>query len=227
MLAQRRRRHTRRSPDSYIASSPSSRQRRKDTTMNRRNRLWAGGAAALGAGVLLAGPLRAIAQDDDDWVSDALDGLVADGTITEQQADAVDQALDEARPERGPRDGRGHHGPFGRVGPAGRGIGLEAAAEAIGIEEDALRDALRDGQTIAEVAEANGVDAQVVIDAMVAAAQERIDEAIADVDERVAELTERITELVNEGFPAHPHRATDDATEDSEPADTTTPTTEG
>ena len=157
--------------------------------MNRRNRLWAGGAAALGAGVLLAGPLRAIAQDDDnDWVSEALDGLVADGTITQQQADAVDQALDEARPERGPRGDRGHHGPFGRFGPAGRGVGLEAAAEAIGIEQDALRDALRDGQTIAEVAEANGVDVQVVIDAMVAAAQERIDEAIADVDERLADL---------------------------------------
>ena len=198
--------------------------------MNRRNRLWAGGAAALGAGVLLAGPLRAIAQDDDnDWVSEALDGLVADGTITQQQADAVDQALDEARPERGPRGDRGHHGPFGRFGPAGRGVGLEAAAEAIGIEEDALRDALRDGQTIAEVAEANGVDVQVVIDAMVAAAQERIDEAIADVDERMADLTERITELVNEGFPAHPHRAKDDSTEDStdDSAVPTTPTTEG
>ena len=198
--------------------------------MNRRNRLWAGGAAALGAGVLLAGPLRAIAQDDDDdWVSEALDGLVADGTITQQQADAVDQALDEARPERGPHDGRGHRGPFGRFGPAGRGVGLEAAAEAIGIEEDALRDALREGQTIAEVAEANGVDVQVVTDAMVAAAQTRIDEAISDVDERLAELTERITELVNEGFPVHPHRANEEPTEDStdDSAVTTTPTTEG
>ena len=42
---------------------------------------------------------------------------------------------------------------------------------------------------------------QVVIDAMVAAAQERVDEAIADADERLADLTERITDLVNEGFP--------------------------
>jgi hypothetical protein len=59
----------------------------------------------------------------------------------------------------------------------------------------------------------------------VAAAEERIDEAIADVDDHLADLTERITEVVNEGLPAHPHRATDDSTDDS--TDTTTPTTEG
>ena len=101
--------------------------------MNRRNRLWVGGAAALGAGVLLAGPLRAAAQEDDgDWVSEALGGLVADGTITQAQADAVDQALDAARPEprRGPGEGRGP-GRFG--GHFGPGIGLDAAATAIGI----------------------------------------------------------------------------------------------
>ena len=78
------------------------------------------------------------------------------------------------------------------------------------------------------MAEANGVDVQDVIDAMVAAAQERIDEAIADVDERMADLTERITELVNEGFPAHPHRATEDSTDDStDDRRSPTPTTEG
>ena len=193
--------------------------------MNRRHRLWVGGAAALGAGVLLAGPLRAAAQEDDgDWVSETLDVLVADGTISQAQADAVDQALDAARPElkRGPR-GPGRFG--GHFGPR---IGLDAAATAIGIDEDELRAALRDGQTIAEVAEANGVDVQVVIDAMVAAAQERIDEAIADADGRSADVTERITELVNEGFPQRgerrDHKADDDA-DDQQPADTTTPPT--
>ena len=54
---------------------------------------------------------------------------------------------------------------------------------------------------------ANGVEAQAVIDAIVAAAQERVDEAIANgrVDEteaaeHIERLTVRITELVNEGF---------------------------
>lgn len=191
--------------------------------MKRRNRLWMGGAAALGAGVLLAGPLQAAAQDDDgsDWVSEALDGLVADGTITQQQADAVDEALDGARPER-------VHRPHLRGGHFGGLFGLESAADAIGIEEDALRDALEDGQTIAEVAEANGVAVQDVIDAMVAAAQERVDEAMADGDERLADLEERITELVNEGFPARPERPAlddEDANDTDDAPSTTTDTT--
>ena len=180
----------------------------------------------IGAGTLLALPVAALAQDDDDgsWVDDALSGLVEDGTLTQAQVDAVEQALEAARPERGP--GFGHHGgPFG--GRFGGGPGFEEAAEAIGIDVEELVDALRDDQTIAQVAEANGVEPQAVIDAMVAAAQERINAAVeagrldeAEAAERTADVTERITELVNEGFQFH--RGDEPATEDE---DTDTPDT--
>lgn len=200
--------------------------------MNRRKRLWAGGAAALGAGVLLAAPLMASAQQDNDWVSETLSGLVSDGTITQDQADAVDEALDAARPER--PFGHGHRGPGWRFG--GR-LALEEAATTIGIERDALRDALRDGQTIAEVATANGVEAQAVIDAMVAATSERLDELVADgrldadeAAERLSAATERITTLVNEGFPAPGgprDREEDTATTTPDDTDETTTTTTG
>ncbi|MCZ7542304.1 MAG: hypothetical protein M5R40_01620 [Anaerolineae bacterium] len=61
---------------------------------------------------------------------------------------------------------------------------IEAAAEAIGIEADALLEALGDGQTIAEVAEANGADLDAVIDAIVAAETARItDNARSFVEE--------------------------------------------
>src|SRR5262245_770859 len=63
------------------------------------------------------------AKDPGGFLQDALAPLVEDGTITQAQADAVIAALREARPDRGPGFGRGHHGPFG-----GRGAGLEAAA---------------------------------------------------------------------------------------------------
>ena len=200
--------------------------------MDRRNggtrrRLALGGAAVLGAGTLLAVPLRAVAQDDDGsgWVDEALSGLIEDGTLTQQQADAVEEALREARPDF--RPGRGPGGPWfgGKLGGPG---GLTEAAEAIGITEEALLEALRDGQTLAEVAEANGVEAQAVIDAIVAAVQEQVDEAIADgrldeteAAERIERLTARITELVNEGF-RHRHIAPDEVpagepeTEDTE-----------
>jgi hypothetical protein len=60
--------------------------------------------------------------------------------------------------------------PFG--GPGER---LATAADALGISEEELRAALEDGQSIAQVAEAQGVDVQTVIDALVAAATERLE----------------------------------------------------
>lgn len=87
-------------------------------------------------------------------------------------------------------------------------LGLEAAADAIGISTDDLRTELRDGQTIAEVAEDNDVDVQAVIDAMVAAGEARIDELVDEgrVDEGRAEtfkenLPDRVTAIVNSERP--------------------------
>ena len=135
--------------------------------------------------------------------------LIDSGTLTQAQADAVIQALQDARSELG---GEGRGGPRGHHGPGrlmGALHGLDSVADAIGIAVDELRDALADGQTLAQVAEANGVDPQAVIDTLVTEASEWLDEAIADgrldqedADERRAELTERITEFVNEGLPA-------------------------
>jgi 3-hydroxyacyl-CoA dehydrogenase len=177
------------------------------TSSNRRSgRRWVAGAiATLGAGALIVVPLTVAAQDDDGetWVTEALSGLVEDGTITQQQADAVSQALVDARPER----------EFGRFGGPGhwfgRGLGLDEAAEAVGIDIDDLREALRDGQTIAEVAGEHSVDVQTVINAMVAEAEEHLNDAVADgrldeteAAERLTAVTEKITSFVNEGSPA-------------------------
>jgi hypothetical protein len=173
-------------------------------------RILAGGAAALGAGILAVGPLSAAARDDGGnggWVDDVLSGLVDDGTLTQDQADAVSDALNEARPDHLP----GHFGAWGpRDGFVFGPSLLDDAAEAIGVDDDELLDALRDGETIAELAQEKGVDPQDVIDAMVAAVRDRLDAAVADgdldraaADERLAEATDRITEFVNEGFELH------------------------
>ncbi len=169
--------------------------------------------AIVGAGALLAVPVAAAAQDDDGRLSDVLSELVQDGTLTEEQAAAVADALEEARPNRVFDHEEHDHGP----GPweHGRSAGgwflrgsLEAVADTIGIELEELTDLVREGQTIAEIAEANGVEPQQVIDALVAEAQARLDRLVEDgrleeseVAERLAEATERITELVNEGVP--------------------------
>lgn len=103
------------------------------------------------------------------WVKDALAELVADGTLTRAQARQVAEKLESSRPAGGPMGGGRMHG---------RGPGLSVAAEAIGIERSTLADALRDGQTIADVARANDVDVQTVIDAIVADISSHLDEAL-------------------------------------------------
>lgn len=111
-------------------------------------------------------------------------------------------------------------------GPGGhfrhRGEGLATAAEALGISEDDRRSALAGGKSIAEVAEANDVDEQTVIDALVADATTRIEEAVANgridadrAEEIEANLLERITARVN-GEDPEPH---DDAAPYDEAAD--------
>jgi hypothetical protein len=81
-------------------------------------------------------------------------------------------------------------------------------AETIGIDRKTLRQEIRSGKTIAEIATAHGVEPQAVVDALVSAANQRIDKAVANgriTAERAAKIKERvpkrITRLVNEWHP--------------------------
>ena len=148
--------------------------------------------AALGApGIAGATDLAtAAAGDGAGWVRDALAGLVTDGTIDQEQADAVAAALEEARPERGERRGMGHP------------LALDAVSDALGVTEEELRTSLREGRTIADVAEAQGVELQAVVDAALEALEGRLAERVAAghitqerADERIAEATERLPEV--------------------------------
>lgn len=185
--------------------------------------LLTGGAA----GALVVTPGLGVAQEEDTeapadeggrpepgtHLSDALAPLVEDGTLTQEQADAVVEALLDARPE--PPFGRGGPGRFGHRGP-----GLDAAADAIGISVEDLREGLRDGQSIAAVAEEHGADVEAVVDAMVADLGERLSERVADgdltqeeADEKLAEVRDRLEDLVHR-TPPTPGDDTDDDTDD-------------
>jgi hypothetical protein len=125
-----------------------------------------------------------------------LQTLVDDGTLTSSQLEAVVAAVEAARPMGGGHEGRGHggqnHGRLGMGGQRGekRQEMLTSAAEAIGITAEELKTAIKGGQTIAQVAEANGKTVQSVIDALVAQA--------------TTDLTQRITDMVNGVKPAAP-----------------------
>lgn len=136
------------------------------------------------------------------WVADTLAQLVTDGTITQEQADAVAAALEANRPEHGP----GHEGRGERLRAA-----FDAAAESLGTTPEELRDALRDGTTIAELAGEAGVEVGDVVGDMVAAAttelQAKVDAGEIDqerADEILSTLTERLTDLVENGRPDGP-----------------------
>jgi ribosomal protein S20 len=97
--------------------------------------------------------------------------------------------------------------------PGGHGPNLDAAAQALNLSAGDLRSKLEDGNTtIAQVAQAQGVDVQKVIDAMVADATAHIDQDVKDgkltadqANQRKSNLQDRITKLVNEGKPKGDH----------------------
>jgi len=117
--------------------------------------------------------------------------LVSSGTITDDQAEAVADTLAEHLPRLGHRAVRGL-------------MALDEAADFLGITGRELVEALADGSTLAEIAEANDVDPADLIDHLVGVAEDRLDEAVANgriTEEEKAELlaaaTEHIAALVN------------------------------
>ena len=117
------------------------------------------------------------------------------GTAEQQSSGAA--ADDDSSKDSCDRDGKRRGGKHGWLGSPG------VLAEALGISTDELRTELKAGSTIAEIAEANDVDVDDVIAALVAAAQQQADEYDKDID--TDELTEKITAFVNGEKPEHPH----------------------
>jgi hypothetical protein len=164
--------------------------------MNMKKTLTGGALAValLGGGALGAAQLGGVAS------ADSSDTAPSNMVVAETSEDGHEGC-------NGARHHDGHRG----------GRHLDTAAEAIGVAPEDLRVALEDGSTIAEVAEANSVDPQVVIDAMVAELSDRLDEGVAagrltadEATERLGRATEKITTSVNEGRPEHPERPAGD-----------------
>lgn len=126
---------------------------------------------------------------------EALQPLVDAGTIDAVQADAVTEHLVEIRPERGDRPGHRRRGLDGH-GPAN-----PVLANLLGIDREMLRAEIMAGNSVADIAAANGVDVQTVIDGLIADAGSHIDLAIAHGmdEEDAAERLERISERIEEG----------------------------
>jgi hypothetical protein len=119
---------------------------------------------------------------------DALQPLVVDGTLTADQANSVATHLVENRPERSDRGNHGRRGP----GKSGRS---EVLAELLGIGADELRDELRTGATLAELAAAKGVETSALVAALMTEAEERLNAAVEAERMTADEAAEKLTEI--------------------------------
>jgi hypothetical protein len=131
---------------------------------------------------------------------------VAEGTLTQEQADQILERMGEGFGPKGMPFGRrgGGQRMGGRMGawPGGpEGSLLSVAAEQLDLEVSELQAELQDGKSIAEVAEANGVDPQAIADAFVATISDRLAEAVANermTQEQADELLSGIEERVSD-----------------------------
>jgi len=145
-------------------------------------------------------------------LSDRVDAAVAAGRVTKAEGDALKARIQS---NDFPLFGGPHHG-FGHFGFIGR---LEAAAGYIGITEAQLRTELESGKSLAQAAKAHGKSVDGLIDALVAAAKGKLDDAVsagrltkAQETEMLSLLKDRITSAVNNtGHLDEPHFRRPDA----------------
>jgi hypothetical protein len=154
---------------------------------------------------------------------DQVDAQLKAGRITQAQADALKKRIESgaipplARGVGGRDLGLGVPGARGLL-KAGVGDALTAAAKYLGLSESDLRTKLGNGQSLADIAKAQGKDAAGLQQAVLDAAKADLDKAVADqkltqaqADDIYNGLKSRIADIVNGQLrfrgPGHPGKA--------------------
>lgn len=166
-------------------------------------------AGVLGTGLLLGGGLTATALAHDDeaeheerraQIEERIAQAESDGRIDADQADALRSRFENRLARHEERS-------------ANRAERSQDLADTLGLSVDELRAALQDGSTLADLAEAAGLDLEAFIDDLVAEAEARIDEAVANeridadkAEELKANVRDRIEARVNGERPERPER---------------------
>ncbi len=126
------------------------------------------------------------------------------GDITQEQADRFLEGLEErvterVNADRPVREGRGHRG---------HGEGAEVVSELLGLTPEEIREGFQAGSTLAELAQAQGVATEDLVDALVAEAEARVAEKLESgaitqerADSILESMEERIEDRVNADRP--------------------------
>jgi hypothetical protein len=149
-----------------------------------------------------------------------IDAAVAAGTLTKEQGEAAKKRLANGVPLLGGPGllgaGKlGGHGPRGPGAPGHRGgfflPGFDGAAEYLGLTEEQLREQLKDGKSLADVAKAQNKDVAGLKAALKTALTERLDEAVKDghlteaqKTKMLADIDSRLDDLINGTLPERP-----------------------
>lgn len=134
---------------------------------------------------------------------DLINEKVADGTITQEDADAIIERVQSGEGRLFPPFIGGRHG--GPGGPCHRLVAnvVENAAGVLGMDVDALKAELQDGNSLADVATAQGMDVEQFKTDLLAAIGSDLDAKVADgtitqeqADDILAKVTESIDRIV-------------------------------
>jgi hypothetical protein len=143
---------------------------------------------------------------------DRVNAELAAGQITQAQANAAKAAINAGELPIGiPGAGPGFHRGFG----AGRGFGLrgalDVAATYLGLTDQQLRTQLQSGKSLADVAKAQNKSVDGLKQAIIAAVQSKLDQAVKsgrlsrdEESQILAKLKVSIDDLVNGTLPAKP-----------------------
>ena len=133
-------------------------------------------AASIFGGALVAIPLLASAQDD--------------ASLFESETNKEESNNQGKRKDK-------DHGPK-------RGAFIGEILLEVGLDADIVKEGFAIGQTLGETAEANGINSETIVDAIVTAMTERLNQAVTDgkltpeeAAEKAAGIPDRATEIVN------------------------------
>jgi len=114
-------------------------------------------------------------------VKTQMDGLVSDGKLTQEQADNI-YTQTESNIDQIVSDTSGFNfGPgFGERGPHGGVQVMDAAATVLGMSVDDLMTELKDGKSLADVAEAKGISVEKLTTDLLAQVKTQLDGLVSD-----------------------------------------------
>lgn len=146
-----------------------------------------------------------LVKDANDSLSQAVQDAEKDGKLSADQAARLLQRIQDAQSQ-----GRPAFLGFGRGAWGGRwhriaGPLLKDAAQIIGVSVDDLVAALKNGQSLSQVAEAHGVSQDALVNGLADAMKKRLDQAVqngrltADQEAKIlAQAEDRLTKLVTQ-----------------------------